>query len=99
MLMLDEPTSGLDSASALAVVRFLKNLTHKGHTVVMTIHQPSSQIWTLFDKISFLVAGRHVFFGRRVDVLNYLLAIANRLEIDVEDAFRRKNQTNQGRTW
>ena len=71
VLMLDEPTSGLDSASALAVVRFLKNLTHKGHTVVMTIHQPSSQIWTLFDKISFLVAGRHVFFGRRVDVLNY----------------------------
>ena len=34
-----------------------------------------------------------------VDVLNYLLAIANRLEIDVEEAFRRKNLINQGRTW
>jgi NTP pyrophosphatase (non-canonical NTP hydrolase) len=34
-----------------------------------------------------------------VDVFNYLLAIANRLEIDVEEAFRDKNKTNQNRTW
>lgn len=34
-----------------------------------------------------------------VDVLNYLLAIANRLDIDVEAAFRTKNLRNQTRTW
>ena len=34
-----------------------------------------------------------------VDVLNYLLAIANRLDIDVEEAFRRKNARNQERRW
>ena len=34
-----------------------------------------------------------------VDVLNYLLAIANRLDVDVEAAFRRKNAVNQGRSW
>ena len=34
-----------------------------------------------------------------VDVLNYLLAIANRLEIDVEKAFREKNAVNQSRRW
>ena len=34
-----------------------------------------------------------------VDVLNYLLAIANRLDIDVEEAFRKKNLKNQQRTW
>lgn len=34
-----------------------------------------------------------------VDVLNYLLAIANRLDIDVEAAFRAKNAHNQRRTW
>jgi NTP pyrophosphatase (non-canonical NTP hydrolase) len=34
-----------------------------------------------------------------VDVFNYLLAIANRLDIDVEEAFRDKNKTNQNRTW
>jgi NTP pyrophosphatase (non-canonical NTP hydrolase) len=34
-----------------------------------------------------------------VDVLNYLLAIANRLDIDVESAFRKKNTHNLTRTW
>lgn len=34
-----------------------------------------------------------------VDVFNYLLAIANRLDIDMEEAFRRKNAINQGRSW
>lgn len=34
-----------------------------------------------------------------VDVLNYLLAIANRLDIDLEEAFRRKNARNQERSW
>jgi len=34
-----------------------------------------------------------------VDVFNYLLAIANRLGIDVEQAFRDKNRYNQTRSW
>ena len=34
-----------------------------------------------------------------VDIMNYLIAIANRLEIDLEGAFRRKNEINQGRSW
>lgn len=34
-----------------------------------------------------------------VDVLNYLLAIANRLDLDLEDAFRKKNAHNQTRRW
>ncbi|MEZ4337726.1 MAG: MazG nucleotide pyrophosphohydrolase domain-containing protein [Sandaracinaceae bacterium] len=34
-----------------------------------------------------------------VDVLNYLIAIANRLDIDLEEAFRAKNARNQERTW
>ena len=34
-----------------------------------------------------------------VDVFNYLCAIANRLEIDLESAFRQKNKVNQGRQW
>ena len=37
--------------------------------------------------------------GPNPDVLNYLLAIANRLDIDVEEAFRRKNAANQRRSW
>lgn len=34
-----------------------------------------------------------------VDVFNYLLAIANRVGVDLEQAFREKNARNQQRTW
>ena len=34
-----------------------------------------------------------------VDVLNYLLAVANRVDVDVEAAFREKNAVNQERSW
>ena len=34
-----------------------------------------------------------------VDVFNYLAAIANRLDIDLERAFVEKNARNQTRTW
>ena len=34
-----------------------------------------------------------------VDVFNYLLALANRLEIDLEKAFIAKNARNQTRSW
>ncbi|MEE2788745.1 MAG: MazG nucleotide pyrophosphohydrolase domain-containing protein [Myxococcota bacterium] len=43
--------------------------------------------------------GRHDVAEEIVDVLNYLLAIANRLDIDVEQAFRAKNERNLNRTW
>lgn len=34
-----------------------------------------------------------------VDVMNYLMAIANRAQVDLEAAFRRKNARNQRRRW
>lgn len=46
------------------------------------------------DKAAVAAVGEEI-----VDVLNYLLAIANRLDIDVEEAFRTKNAHNQTRSW
>lgn len=63
VLVLDEPTSGLDSASAFGVMDGLVKLAKKGHCVVSTIHQPSSEIWTLFDKFLLLSEGRTIYFG------------------------------------
>ncbi|ORY75662.1 hypothetical protein BCR35DRAFT_292865 [Leucosporidium creatinivorum] len=67
VLICDEPTSGLDSTSALRVVQVLKSLTDPPHgrktTVITTIHQPSSQIFYLFDHVILLGGGRQLYNG------------------------------------
>jgi ABC-type multidrug transport system ATPase subunit/ABC-type multidrug transport system permease subunit len=66
-LFLDEPTSGLDSESALAVLKFLKSYASSipGRRVILTIHQPSSFIWELIDRVVLLSKGRLVYQGPR----------------------------------
>ena len=63
ILFCDEPTSGLDSFMASSIVESMKNLARNGMTVVFTIHQPSSEIYELFDKIYLLSEGRLVYTG------------------------------------
>lgn len=69
VLFLDEPTTGLDASSAFQLVRTLKNLAAKGRTVVMTIHQPRSEIWALFDNLILLSRGSPVYSGPMADCL------------------------------
>ncbi|XP_022995034.1 ABC transporter G family member 15-like [Cucurbita maxima] len=63
LLFLDEPTSGLDSASAFFVIQSLRNVAHDGRTVVSSIHQPSSEVFALFDDLFLLSGGEAVYFG------------------------------------
>ncbi|KAJ9164327.1 hypothetical protein P3X46_023920 [Hevea brasiliensis] len=63
LLFLDEPTSGLDSASAFFVIQTLKNIAHDGRTVISSIHQPSSEVFALFDDLFLLSNGEVVYFG------------------------------------
>lgn len=64
VVFLDEPTSGLDSYNALSVCKFLKiYASKKNRTVVMSIHQPRSDIYHTFDKLMVLAGGRTIFFG------------------------------------
>jgi ABC-type multidrug transport system ATPase subunit len=63
LLFLDEPTSGLDSAAAFFVVSTLRNLARDGRTVIASIHQPSSEVFELFDNLTLLSGGRLVYFG------------------------------------
>ena len=54
IIFADEPTSGLDSYLAMAVVNSLKELAKNGTTVLCTIHQPSSEIFDVFDSLQLL---------------------------------------------
>ena len=64
ILFLDEPTSGLDSRAALIVMRVVKNIAATGRTVLCTIHQPSAEVFYLFDYLLLLKSGGEtVFFG------------------------------------
>lgn len=63
LLFLDEPTSGLDSASAFFVTQTLRGLSRDGRTVIASIHQPSSEVFELFDRLYLLSGGKTVYFG------------------------------------
>ncbi|EAR86655.2 ABC transporter family protein (macronuclear) [Tetrahymena thermophila SB210] len=63
-IFLDEPTSGLDSFNAYILIDMLRKFAHeKKRTVVFTIHQPSSEIWNMFDRIMLLVNGKFIYQG------------------------------------
>ncbi len=72
LLFVDEPTSGLSSTDSEMVMDLLKHQTQMGKLVVINIHQPSSNIFKMFDKLLVLDrGGRTVFFGNPVDALVY----------------------------
>ncbi|KAL3653352.1 ABC transporter G member 12 [Castilleja foliolosa] len=63
LLFLDEPTSGLDSASAFFVVQALRSVARRGRTIISSIHQPSSEVFALFDDLLLLSSGETIYFG------------------------------------
>ncbi|KAL1861192.1 hypothetical protein Plec18170_001707 [Paecilomyces lecythidis] len=64
LIFLDEPTSGLDGQAAFNTVRFLRKLADVGQAVLVTIHQPSAQLFAQFDTLLLLAkGGKTVYFG------------------------------------
>jgi len=63
VLFLDEPTSGLDSRSARVVMRAVKRIAESGRTVICTIHQPSYEIFSMFDRLLLLKKGGKTVFN------------------------------------
>eukprot|EP00397_Hematodinium_sp_SG-2012_P033308 GEMP01035570.1.p1 GENE.GEMP01035570.1~~GEMP01035570.1.p1 ORF type:complete len:484 (+),score=76.87 GEMP01035570.1:226-1677(+) len=71
LLFLDEPTSGLDSFASYNCVKTLKELVSAGNTVAVTIHQPSSELFYLFDNAIFLCQGDILYQGPVADVAEW----------------------------
>ncbi|KAI0517757.1 ABC-2 type transporter-domain-containing protein [Xylaria bambusicola] len=64
LIFCDEPTSGLDSQTAWSICTLLRKLSDNGQAVLCTIHQPSSQLFMLFDRLLLLNnKGQCVYFG------------------------------------
>lgn len=63
LLFLDEPTSGLDSFSAFSLVNLLKRVAARNCTILLTIHQPSSETFFLFDSVIFMKESRILYQG------------------------------------
>lgn len=57
VLLADEPLSGLDAFVARNVMQTLKDLASSGRTLIVSVHQPRSDIWQMFDNVLLLVKG------------------------------------------
>ncbi|KAI8893173.1 P-loop containing nucleoside triphosphate hydrolase protein [Globomyces pollinis-pini] len=79
LIFLDEPTTGLDAFSAYNLMEILKNLSRKGRTIFITIHQPRSDIFLLFDSIILLSKGECVYAAAGATKLTNYLASHNHI--------------------
>ncbi len=72
ILFIDEPTSGLSSKDSENVMDLLLELTLKGKLIFVVIHQPSSEIYKMFDKMIILDDGGYlIYYGNPVEAVMY----------------------------
>lgn len=78
VLLLDEPTSGLSSADTENVISLLKEQSARGKLIVTNIHQPSSDVYKLFDRLWILDKGGYpVYDGNPIEAITYFKTAAN----------------------
>lgn len=78
VLFVDEPTSGLSSRDSENIMDLLKELTLRGKLVFVVIHQPSSEIFKMFDGLFILDQGGYpIYYGNPVESLVYFKRLVN----------------------
>lgn len=83
VLFVDEPTSGLSSRDSENIMDLLKELALKGKLVFVVIHQPSSDIFKMFDKLLILDNGGFpIYYGNPVDAVVYFKKMVNHVNSD-----------------
>ncbi|KZV81463.1 P-loop containing nucleoside triphosphate hydrolase protein [Exidia glandulosa HHB12029] len=86
VLVLDEPTTGLDSFTAFQLLETLSRLARRGRTVILSLHQPRSDAFPLFDRLVLLSRGHLIFAGPREDALPHFA--------DIDPAWTPERDTN-----
>ncbi len=78
ILFVDEPTSGLSSRDSENIMDLLKELALRGKMVFVVIHQPSSDIFKMFDTLIIMdVGGFQIYYGNPVEAVIYFRDIVN----------------------
>ncbi len=81
VLFVDEPTSGLSSRDSENVIDLLKELSLKGKLIFVVIHQPSSDIYKMFDKMFIMDTGGYpVYYGNPVGAVTYFKQVTNQVD-------------------
>lgn len=76
-MILDEPTSGLDSFTAHNLVITLSRLARGNRLILLSVHQPRSDIFQLFDLVVLLSSGSAVYCGAARDMVPYFTALGH----------------------
>ncbi|WP_420317185.1 ATP-binding cassette domain-containing protein [Ekhidna sp.] len=83
VLFVDEPTSGLSSRDSENIMDLLKELSLRGKMVFVVIHQPSSEIFKMFDRLLILDTGGHqIYYGNPVKAVTYFKNIVDMIDRD-----------------
>jgi ABC-type multidrug transport system ATPase subunit len=83
VLFVDEPTSGLSSRDSENIMDLLKELTLRGKLIFAVIHQPSSDIFKMLDKLFILDNGGYpIYYGNPVESIIYFKRLANHVNLN-----------------
>lgn len=89
ILFVDEPTSGLSSKDSENVMELLREITLRGKLVFVVIHQPSSEIYKMFDNVIILDNGGYqVYYGNPVEAIVHFKTIDNQINSDIGECPR-----------
>lgn len=71
VVLLDQPVSGMDILDCFFLVDYLRQWAARGRIVIMTIHPPTYEIFTMMSRVAIVSTGRMVYHGKRRDLLPY----------------------------
>lgn len=88
VMFVDEPTSGLSSRDSENIMDLLKELALKGKLIFVVIHQPSSDIFKMFDKLMILDQGGYpIYNGNPIDAVIYFKTLAHHANAEESECY------------
>lgn len=89
VLFVDEPTSGLSSRDSENIMDLLKELSLQMKLIFVVIHQPSSDIFKMFDKLFILDTGGYpIYYGNPIEAVMYFKQVAKQINSDIGECYR-----------